>query len=194
MTPDDPIDQALAAIASIRGNDNTPTAVSESSDLQPEDTSTTHASESERGESERGEHDHLFAEHEGAEHEVAEHEVVEHEIAEHDAPATAPEPETEPAAVEGYARLGPGPLDAIRFRWTARRDDDGRYFVDETIGGSRPISTGPMPADEVIGFIDAQERNARERFDALKNEMTLARTDRSDRAHVVDDEHLSSDR
>lgn len=170
---DDPIDQALAAIASIRGNDNTQDTETGSTDLQPYHAVSMHGMESERGDP-----DEIFAE---------------SEVAEHDAPATAPEPDSEPAAIEGYARLGPGPLDAIRFRWIARRDDDGRYFVDETIGGSRPISTGPMPAHEVIGYIDAQERAARERFDALKSEMTLPRTDKPDRAPVADDEHLSSD-
>jgi hypothetical protein len=168
---DDPIDQALVAIASIRGDDNTQDT--ETADLQPHD-----AAPMQDLESDRGDPDEIFAE---------------YAVAEHDAPATAPEPDGEPAAIEGYARLGPGPLDAIRFRWSARRDDDGRYFVDETIGGSRPISTGPMPAGEVIGYIDAQERAARERFDALKSEMTLPRTDKPDRAPVADDEHLPSD-
>jgi hypothetical protein len=79
----------------------------------------------------------------------------------------------EPVGVEHYSKLGPGPLDAIRFRWTARRDDDGNYFVDETIGpNSRPLVLGPMPSDEVIKFIDDREREARARFEALKTEMT----------------------
>jgi hypothetical protein len=94
------------------------------------------------------------------------------------------EPAEQPAApvaaasidVEHYSRLGPGPLDAIRFRWTARRDDEGRYFVDETIGPhSRPLVLGPMPSDEVVAFIDDRERAARRRFEALKSDMTLGR-------------------
>jgi hypothetical protein len=178
LTPEDPTDQALAAIASIRGNDDTSTAA-ETSDSEPEDALPVHDdSPMHSAEPESDDSDEMF---------------TGHEVAAHDAPATAPEPETEPAAIEGYSRLGPGPLDAIRFRWTARRDDDGRYFVDETIGGSRPISTGPMPADEVVGFIDAQERAARERFNALRSEMTIPRSDRPERADVADDERLSSD-
>lgn len=90
-------------------------------------------------------------------------------LVEHDSPSTVPEA----LEVDGYSRLGPGPLDAIRFRWTARRDDDGRYFVDETIGSSRPISSGPMPRDEVIDFIDGRERAARDRFETLKSQMTV---------------------
>jgi hypothetical protein len=99
-------------------------------------------------------------------------------------PAVAPEPAPvpEPAApmpevdVDSYSKLGPGPLDAIRFRWTARRGDDGQYYVDETIGqNSRPLTLGPMPRQEVVGFIDARESNARRRFDALKSEMTFSK-------------------
>jgi hypothetical protein len=83
---------------------------------------------------------------------------------------------TEPEAidVDHYVKLGPGPLEAIRLRWAARCDDEGRYFVDETIGSnSRPLSNGPMPKDDVIGFIDARAREAQQRFDALKSQMTL---------------------
>lgn len=185
MTPDDPTDHALAAIASIREHKDTPDVEADASASPEFDASEVKLEESAPSmvaepESEPDDHDEIF---------------VADEVAEHDAPATAPEPETnsEPAGVEGYSRLGPGPLDAIRFRWTARRDDDGRYFVDETIGSSRPISSGPMPADEVVGFIDARERAARERFAALKSEMTIARRDRSDHADHADGEHVSSE-
>ena len=88
------------------------------------------------------------------------------------APQPAPPPEID---VDSYSRLGPGPLDAIRFRWTARRGDAGLYFVDETIGpNSRPLALGPMPRHEVVGFIDAREASARRRFEALKGEMTFS--------------------
>lgn len=74
--------------------------------------------------------------------------------------------------IDGYTRLGPGPLDALRFRWRARRDEQGQYFVDETIGAtSRPVSVGPIPRDEVVSYIDQREREARERFEALRAEM-----------------------
>jgi hypothetical protein len=74
--------------------------------------------------------------------------------------------------VDGYVKLGPGPLDAIRFKWAARAVGDGNYFVDETIGDkSVPLTSGPMPKQDVIGFIDGRERDARRRFEALKSEM-----------------------
>jgi hypothetical protein len=90
--------------------------------------------------------------------------------------APVPEPVAPEIDVDGYSKLGPGPLDAIRFRWTARRGDDGQYYVDETIGpNSRPLILGPMPRHEVVGFIDAREANASRRFDALKSEMTFSK-------------------
>jgi hypothetical protein len=75
-------------------------------------------------------------------------------------------------AVDGYSKSGPGPMEAIRFRWTVRREDDDRYFVDETIGdNSRSITNGPMSADAAIRFVDDQASEARQRFEALRNEM-----------------------
>ena len=73
-----------------------------------------------------------------------------------------PEPvrESEKAAVEekpvtpenveadGYSKMGPGPMEAIRFKWIVRREDDGHYFVDD------------------------RESEARQRFERLRSEMT----------------------
>lgn len=90
------------------------------------------------------------------------------------APVDDDTPSPSPAEIEvdGYSKLGPGPLDSIRFKWTARRDIDGKYYVDETVGDTkRAISTGPMPKHEVIKFIDERERVARERFEALRSEL-----------------------
>lgn len=95
--------------------------------------------------------------------------------AENEVPIAAASPEQPDIDVERYAKVGPGPLDAIRFRWSARRDDAGNYFVDETIGpNSRPQITGPMPKDEVVSFIDTHARDAQRRFDVLKSEMTIS--------------------
>jgi len=85
-----------------------------------------------------------------------------------------PPPQSTPVNVDidGYKKLGPGPLDAIRFKWAARPAGDGNYFVDETIGDkSKALTSGPMPKEEAIRFIDERERDARRRFEALKNEM-----------------------
>ena len=73
---------------------------------------------------------------------------------------------------EGYSKSGPGPMEAIRFKWTVRREADDRYFVDESIGdNSRSIVSGPMSADAAVRFVDDQASEARQRFEALRNEM-----------------------
>jgi hypothetical protein len=74
--------------------------------------------------------------------------------------------------VDGYSKTGPGPMETIRFKWTVRRAGEDQYFVDETVGGgSHPISKGPMSADAAIRFVDDQASEARQRFEALRNEM-----------------------
>jgi len=96
-----------------------------------------------------------------------------------DQPASPPEAakavageKPEEAGIDGYSESGPGPMEAIRFKWTVRRERDDRYFVDETIGdNSRSITTGPMSADAAIRFVDDQASEARQRFEALRNEM-----------------------
>jgi hypothetical protein len=86
--------------------------------------------------------------------------------------------EEQPVAAErveadGYSKMGPGPMEAIRFKWTVRREDNGQYFVDETIGeNSRPVTNGPMLADEAMRFVDDRESEARQRFERLKSEMS----------------------
>jgi hypothetical protein len=82
------------------------------------------------------------------------------------------EREAQRDAVDGYSKAAPGPMEAIRFKWTVRREGDGRYFVDETIGdNSRSIASGPMSADAAIRFVDDQASEARQRFESLRNEM-----------------------
>ena len=58
---------------------------------------------------------------------------------------------------------------AIRFKWTVRREDNGEYYVDETIGeNSDPIVSGPMSKDAAIRFVDDRESEARRRFEQLE--------------------------
>lgn len=84
---------------------------------------------------------------------------------------TASSPEAAVQA-DGYTKTGPGPIEAIRFRWTVRRGEHDDYFVDETIGGSMaPVVVGPMGADAAMKFVDERERNARGRFEQLRSEM-----------------------
>jgi hypothetical protein len=102
-------------------------------------------------------------------------------ILDHPAPPQEPEKagiEDKPIAPElieadGYQKVGPGPMAAIRFKWKVRRADDGEYFVDETIGeDSTPIVSGPLTKDAAIELVDERENEARRRFAALKSEMT----------------------
>ena len=88
------------------------------------------------------------------------------------AKTTAEEKPSAPAEANGYSKIGPGPMVAIRFKWTVRRADNGDYFVDETIGDSSAgITSGPMPGDDAVKFVDEREREARTRFDQLRAEM-----------------------
>jgi hypothetical protein len=83
-----------------------------------------------------------------------------------------PEQQVSPDDADGYSKAGPGPVEAIRFKWTVRREANDRYFVDETIGeNSRSITSGPMSADAAVRFVDDQASEARQRFEALRNEM-----------------------
>jgi hypothetical protein len=89
-------------------------------------------------------------------------------------PAAPPPIPAAPAPIEahGYSRHGPGPMAAIRFKWTVRLDN-GDYYVDETIGeNSAAIVTGPMSREAAIQMVDDRESDARRRFEQLKREMT----------------------
>ncbi|MGA7994226.1 MAG: hypothetical protein WCA28_04885 [Bradyrhizobium sp.] len=78
----------------------------------------------------------------------------------------------EPGAPDGYSRVGPGPMAAIRFKWTARLADDGYYYVEETIGETiAPVVTGPMSGEAAVRFVDECESEARRRFEAIRSEM-----------------------
>ncbi len=93
-------------------------------------------------------------------------------------------PTSAPPAIEahGYARAAPGPMAALRLKWTVR-EDSGQSYVDETIGEhSMPMITGPLDRDAALRFVDDRERAARERFEELKPEMMggLARPRRDD--------------
>lgn len=100
-----------------------------------------------------------------------------------DHPETHREPEQatveeKPAApeeieAEGYSKIGPGPMAAIRFKWTVRREANDEYFVDETIGeNSAPVVSGPLAPDEAIRFVDDRASEARERFEQIRSEMS----------------------
>ena len=86
-------------------------------------------------------------------------------------PTTA-SPPIAPVEADGYTKIGPGPMEAIRFKWTARRGENDEYFVDETVGESlAPVVVGPMSADAAIKLVDEREQNARRRFEQIRSEM-----------------------
>ena len=77
----------------------------------------------------------------------------------------------QPIEAHGYSKLGPGPMAAIRFKWTVR-EDNGDYYVDETFGeNSAAMVTGPMTRDAAVQMVDDREAEARRRFAQLKAEM-----------------------
>lgn len=74
---------------------------------------------------------------------------------------------------DGYSKIGPGPIAAIRFKWTVRHHADDDYYVDENIGeNSAPITAGPMPRDAAVRLVDDREYEAQRKFDQLRSEMT----------------------
>jgi hypothetical protein len=82
--------------------------------------------------------------------------------------------------VDGYSKSGPGPIAAIRFKWTVRRSDEGEYFVDESLGTSTaPVVIGPLNREAAVKLVDEREREAQSRFEQLKSEI-MGRTDVSD--------------
>jgi hypothetical protein len=77
-----------------------------------------------------------------------------------------------PAEAHGYTKVGPGPLAAIRFRWTVRRAANDEYFVDEIIGeNATGTANGPMAKEAAMKLVDDREAEARRRFEQLRSEM-----------------------
>jgi hypothetical protein len=76
------------------------------------------------------------------------------------------------SVADGYQKIGPGPIVAIRLKWKVRREPNGEYYVDETIADSMPVVTGPMSGDAAINFVDECESQAQRRFEAIRSEMT----------------------
>ncbi|WP_143271562.1 hypothetical protein [Bradyrhizobium mercantei] len=104
---------------------------------------------------------------------VEQPEPSEPELSEPEPSAAEPEPIQPPQPIEanGYSKSGPGPMAALRFRWTVR-EDGAQYYVDETVGeGSTPLVNGPMDRDAAIKFVDDREAEARRRFEHFKHEM-----------------------
>lgn len=76
------------------------------------------------------------------------------------------------ADADGYSKVGPGPMVAIRLKWTVHRGDDGQYYVHETIGEqSVPVVSGPMTSEAAVHFVDEHENEAHRRFELLRSEI-----------------------
>jgi hypothetical protein len=83
---------------------------------------------------------------------------------------------------DGYSKVGPGPMVAIRLKWTVHRGDDGQYYVHETIGEqSAPVISGPMSSEAAVHFVDVHEHEAHRRFELLRSEI-------AGRSSLADDE------
>jgi hypothetical protein len=99
---------------------------------------------------------------------------LEHAAHEADAQPVVPaEPlAPEPVDAHGYSKAGPGPMDALRFRWTVQRGDDEQYYVHETIGDhSTPLVNGPMSSESAVKFVDERQADAHRRFEVLRDEI-----------------------
>jgi hypothetical protein len=160
LSQNDPTDHALAAIASMLENP----------------------------EARRGPDTHREAEthrEPETEHEPEAHVEPEADLQPEAHPQTEADPQPEALVIEekplapeiveadGYSKIGPGPIAAIRFKWTVRHQADDDYYVDETIGeNSAPIATGPMSRDAAVRLVDDREYEAQRKFDQLRSEMT----------------------
>lgn len=187
MAHDDPTDNALAAIASILDQSTTPPELpkSEEKAFDPEEPPAAVALPPPLPQSTEPEP----TEPESAKPEPTESEQREPELSEAE-PAqpeqVQPEP-IQPIEVNGYSKAGPGPMAALRFRWTVR-EDGGRYYVDETVGeGATPLVNGPMDGDAAIKFVDRREAEAHQRFEHFKREM-ISRSAPPPLEHRDDDE------
>ncbi|MBV9560394.1 MAG: hypothetical protein JOY90_08035 [Bradyrhizobium sp.] len=89
--------------------------------------------------------------------------------------------------VDGYSKSGPGPIAALRFKWTVRRSDEGEYFVDESLGTSTaPVAIGPLDREAAVKLVDECEREAQSRFEQLKSEI-IGRTTVADLVRKSDE-------
>lgn len=91
-----------------------------------------------------------------------------------DEPPVVEEPPLVPdyTDADGYSKVGPGPMVAIRLKWTVLRGEDGQYYVHETIGEqSAPVISGPMTGEAAVRFVDTHEEESHRRFELLRSEI-----------------------
>ncbi|SFJ79581.1 hypothetical protein [Bradyrhizobium sp. Gha] len=144
MAEIDPTDHALATIASILEHPESTLVVRETETIRETEIVVV-------GEHPAVEDDHV----------VDEHPMVEEQplVPDH-------------SDADGYSKVGPGPMVAIRLKWTVHREDDGQYYVHETIGEqSTPVVSGPMSSEAAVRFVDEHEDEAHRRFELLRSEI-----------------------
>ncbi|MDF0581411.1 MULTISPECIES: hypothetical protein [Bradyrhizobium] len=154
MNEIDPTDQTLATIASILEN--------------PEPVLVIRKTETEIVVA--GEREHIASDEPPI---VDEHPAIdEHQLLE-EHPVVEEQPlAPEHTDADGYSKVGPGPMVAIRLKWTVHRGDDGQYYVHETIGEqSAPVVSGPMTSEAAVRFVDTQQDEANRRFELLRSEI-----------------------
>lgn len=79
----------------------------------------------------------------------------------------------EQSDADGYSKVGPGPMAALRFKWTVQRGDDGQFYVHETIGEySTPVVSGPLSSEAAVRLVDEREAEAHHRFEVLRSEIS----------------------
>jgi hypothetical protein len=73
---------------------------------------------------------------------------------------------------DGYTHIGSASSGAFRFRWTARQQSDGRFIVEETVGGGRvAVKSKPIARDEVLSYIEARQRGIQAKVDEVKRQL-----------------------
>ena len=105
------------------------------------------------------------------EHPIADEHVV---VDEHEHPVVEEQPLVpEHTDADGYSKVGPGPMAALRFKWTVQRGDDGHFYVHETIGEySTPVVSGPLSSEAAVRLVDEREAEAHHRFEVLRSEIS----------------------
>lgn len=144
MSDIDPTDHALATIASILEHPE-PVLVVRDTEVEAETA---------------GADEHLASD---------EHQVVD----EHEHPVVEEQPLVpDHTDADGYSKVGPGPMVAIRLKWTVHRGDDGQYYVHETIGEqSAPVVSGPMTSEAAVHFVHTHADESHRRFELLRSEI-----------------------
>jgi hypothetical protein len=152
----DPTDHALATIASILENPEPVLVVRQTETEVVRHTETEIVAAGDRG--------HLASD---------EQAVIDEQPALEQHPVVEEQPLVpEHTDADGYSKVGPGPMVAIRLKWTVHRGDDGQYYVHETIGEqSAPVVSGPMTSEAAVHFVDTQEDEAQRRFELLRSEI-----------------------